>query len=59
MTETPIHIKFQNQQNSNAGFDLIRLEELYTRIGLDHSPYQLHVVEFYLIMLIENGNWRT
>jgi AraC-like DNA-binding protein len=55
ITENPRHVKFQNSQNPNAGFDVISLEELYTRTDLEHSPYELHLVEFYMIILIENG----
>lgn len=55
MIEDPIHIKFQNRQNPNAGFDLVRLEDIFARTDLDHSPYQLHLVEFYMVMLIEEG----
>ena len=55
MTTDPIHIKFQNRQNPQAEFDLIRLEDLRERKDLGHSPYQSHVVEFYIILLIEAG----
>ncbi len=55
MTTDPIHIKFQNRQNPQAEFDLIRLEDLRERKDLGHSPYQSHVVEFYIILLIEEG----
>lgn len=55
MIENPIHIKFQNNQNPNAGFDLIKLEALWNRKDLDHSPFQLHLVEFYMIVLITEG----
>ncbi len=48
-------IKFDNQQNPKASFDLIRLEELYQRKIIDHSPFELHRVAFYLIIFIENG----
>lgn len=55
MAENPIHIKFENSQNPQAEFDIIKLEELFNRKDLDHSPYGLHLVEFYIIILIENG----
>ncbi len=55
MTESPRHIKFHNQQNPNAGFDLVRLEEIFQRKDLDHDPNQLHLVEFYIILFIESG----
>ena len=55
MRESLQHIKFNNQQNPNATFDLIELETLFQRKDLDHSPFELHLVEFYMIMLIEDG----
>jgi len=55
MKEYPIHIKFQNRQNPKSEFDVIRLEELLKRKDLHHSPFQLHLVEFYMIILIEKG----
>lgn len=55
MTNDPIHITFQNRQNPQAEFDLIRLKDLRERKDLGHSPYRSHVVEFYIILLIEEG----
>lgn len=49
------HIKFTNQQNPTAQFDLINLEDLFERKFEDHSPDELHIVEFYLIILIDEG----
>ena len=49
------NIKFSNRQNPNSQFDLIRLEELFMRENLDHSPEDLHRVEFYIILFIEKG----
>jgi AraC family transcriptional activator of pobA len=56
MIEEPRHIKFENSQNPQAGFDIIKLEELFNKKDLDHSPYDLHLVEFYIIILIEEGS---
>ena len=53
MTENPVHIKFQNSQNPQAEFDVIKLEELFSRDDLDYSPYQLHLIEFYIIIFID------
>lgn len=55
MTEDPKHIKFNNSQNPNAAFDLVKIEELFRRTDLDHSPEQLHLVEFYMMVFIEDG----
>ncbi len=55
MKKTTKNIKFINQQNPNSQFDFIRLEELFSRKDLDHSPEDLHRVEFYIILFIEEG----
>ncbi len=55
MKEKTKIIKFSNHQNPNSQFDLIRLEELILRRNLDHSPIDLHRVEFYIILFIEDG----
>ncbi len=51
----PIHIKFQNRQNPKSGFDIIRLEDLFTRTDLDHSLEEHHLVEFFILILINKG----
>lgn len=56
MKEKPKHIKFQNQQNLKAQFDIVKLEELYKRTGLDHSIESHHKVEFYILIFIEKGH---
>ncbi len=53
--EDPIHISFQNTQNPKAGFDILSLESLSGRKDLDHSPFEPHLVEFYLLLFIEEG----
>lgn len=49
------NIKFINHQNPSSQFDLIKLEELFMRKNLDHSPEALHQVEFYIILFFEEG----
>lgn len=56
MNEQPIHVQFKNLQNPRAGFDLIRSEEIFQRPNMDHAPDQMHLVEFYLIYLVEEGS---
>lgn len=51
----PIQVKFHNQVNPNSTFDLIKLEELLKRKSLDHSPQQLHKVEFYILLFFTKG----
>ncbi|MEO0570543.1 MAG: helix-turn-helix domain-containing protein [Bacteroidota bacterium] len=55
MENQPLHIKFQNQYNPRSGFDLLALNELFERTNLDHSPYDHHLVEFFIIIFIRKG----
>ena len=55
MSDNPVHVKFENSQNPLAQFDMIKLDRLFDRNDIDHSPFQLHLVEFYMIILIEEG----
>ncbi|MEM7574038.1 MAG: helix-turn-helix transcriptional regulator [Bacteroidota bacterium] len=58
MPSSPIHIQFQNSQNPKAEFDIIRLEDLYLRKFKDHSPLELHRVEFFIILFVYAGHTR-
>ncbi len=49
------HIQFSNQQNPSAEFDMVRFEELIQRDFANHTPFELHRVEFYVMLLIEEG----
>ncbi|MEM6967032.1 MAG: helix-turn-helix transcriptional regulator [Bacteroidota bacterium] len=49
------HIKFHNQQNPRATFDIVPYESIFDRKDLKHSPFQSHLVEFYIILFIEKG----
>lgn len=55
MKDDLTHIKFRNSQNPHAAFDIISLESLLTRTDLSHSPLKLHLVEFYLIIVVLSG----
>ncbi len=55
MRENPLHIQFVNRQNPKAELDILVLEHLLSRKYKDHSPFNLHLVEFYLIILITDG----
>lgn len=48
-------VEFHNIQNTKASFDLIKLEELFKRNDLGHSLEDHHKVQFYILILIENG----
>ena len=49
------HIKFENQQNPKSTFDLVRLEDIPNLPIESHSPFESHVVGFYLILLMDAG----
>lgn len=55
MKEKTVKIKFNNQVNPNSAFDLLKLEALLQRTDLDHSIEQLHKVEFFMLILITEG----
>ena len=55
MNQAPLHIEFKNKQNPKSDFDLINLKYLFSRKNLDHSPEELHLIEFYIIILITEG----
>lgn len=52
----PLHIKFNNTLNPSSTFDLLKLERLFQRKYADHSPDQLHRVEFFVLLFITEGN---
>lgn len=56
MKEKTVKIRFNNKVNPKSTFDLLSLEELYQRKYLDHNIEKSHKVEFYLILLITEGN---
>lgn len=55
MSDNPLQIKFKNRQNPKAEFDCIRLEKLYKRENLNHSPFEHHLVDFYILIIVEEG----
>lgn len=55
MNEKVEHIKFNNQTLPKAQFDLVRLEELFKRKTLDHNPEERHKVDFFIIIIITEG----
>lgn len=55
MKDKTVKIKFNNQVNPNSAFDMMKLEELLRRTDLDHNIEQLHKVEFFMLLLITEG----
>ncbi|MCK8523442.1 helix-turn-helix domain-containing protein [Aquimarina sp. D1M17] len=52
--ETIRHIEFDNKTNPKSYFEVVRLEELLTR-ELDHDICKNHIVHFYMIVFVSNG----
>lgn len=55
MIDDPVEVKFQNSANPDSTFDMVKLEELLKKGAIDHSPMQLHKVEFYIVFFIAEG----
>ncbi|MDA9774362.1 AraC family transcriptional regulator [Saprospiraceae bacterium] len=52
----PKHIAFNNQIKPNAGFDIVPLQELMNRKLMDHQIDKLHLVEFFILIVITDGS---
>jgi len=48
-------IPFRNKQNPNARFDLLQIQTLFSRAVLDHNPEEHHRVNFFLLLIITEG----
>lgn len=44
-------VVFDNRIFPKAQFDILRIEEVFQRKNLDHSPFSFHRVDFYLMIL--------
>lgn len=49
------HIQFDNTTNPKSYFDVVRIEELLFR-NLDHDIEKNHIVRFYIIFIVLEGN---
>ena len=54
--DRPKKIKFRNSFQPGAKFDLLRLEELFTRTFSDHDSEELHKIDFFIVLLITKGH---
>lgn len=54
MKEIIKHIKFDNQNNPKSYFEVLQIEELLNR-RLDHDIYKNHIVKFYIIFFVTDG----
>lgn len=50
------HIQFKNRQSPEVEFDIINIEELQSKIILDHSINEHHRVNFFVLLYVENGD---
>ncbi|MEM6806491.1 MAG: helix-turn-helix transcriptional regulator [Bacteroidota bacterium] len=55
MKKEPQRIRFHNFNNPQSRFDLLKVEELFRRETPDHNPELLHKVDFFLILLLTEG----
>ncbi|SEL99041.1 AraC-like ligand binding domain-containing protein [Aquimarina amphilecti] len=55
MKEKIKHVKFDNKTNPKSYFEVVQLEELLNR-KLDHDICKNHIVKFYIIIFITEGN---
>lgn len=53
--DKPSHIEFENRKNPRAAFDIVNIQNIHSMKNMDHSPYEHHLVEFYLIIFVEDG----
>lgn len=56
ISPNPVHVKFHNQQNPTAEFDIVAIQDILFKEFENHSPYNHHLVEFYLLILFEKGD---
>lgn len=50
----PARIAYHNQKVPNSLFDIVKIERILGR-SMDHSPFQLHRLDFYGILVIKHG----
>lgn len=54
-TKTDIkQVSFQNK-TSDSLFDIVKIEDLHGMENLDHSPYNFHQIDFYMLVLFTEG----
>lgn len=51
-----VKVKFENQVENHAQFDLLDLQQLFQRNDLNHNLETFHKIEFYMILIIKKGN---
>ena len=55
MKDLAVTVKFQNRQNPQSDFDLVKLEDILARQDVEHPPELIHVVEFFILVFVQDG----
>lgn len=55
MNKKTVQVEFSNSQNPKEDFDMVRVEEIISRTNINHSQFDFHLVKFYTLILIEQG----
>ncbi len=55
MKESVKKIEFRNATNPKMDFDMVSISELKNRAFIDHSPFELHQVNFFAILCFTSG----
>ncbi|MEM9548934.1 MAG: helix-turn-helix transcriptional regulator, partial [Bacteroidota bacterium] len=55
MSFQPEHVQFENKANPHSGFDMVNLQELYSRKDVEVPIDTIHLVEFYILLFIQKG----
>lgn len=48
-------VNFKNSKKPNSDFDMVPLRQLLDTHYIDHSPFKLHQVDFFIIILFQEG----
>ena len=49
-------IEFNNKQNPKSRFDIVSIEDILKRQTENHSPFQFHIIKFYALLIVTEGN---
>lgn len=55
MKEIIKHVKFENKKYPRSYFEVVSIKDLFKK-KLDHDIFQNHIVQFYIILFVSNGN---
>ncbi len=55
MIKTAEIVKYDNKSNPNSAFDIVTLEQIHSLAKEEHDIEKVHIVDFYIILLITEG----